>query len=117
MWFLFRIGQNERIWRGWGWIPMRWFDRSSESKGERNDGDSPGFACYGYGYHGEEREEEEEEKEKEDQEEDQEKKEKKVIIQFMNQSINQSINQSMELEVGRYLSSNAFGFQMSFSFL
>lgn len=26
---------------GGGWITMRWFDRSSESKGERNDGDSP----------------------------------------------------------------------------
>lgn len=26
---------------GGGWITMRWFDRSSESKGERKDGDSP----------------------------------------------------------------------------
>lgn len=26
---------------GGGWVTMRWFDRSSESKGERNDGDSP----------------------------------------------------------------------------
>lgn len=51
MFFHFELVKMSESGGGWGWITMRWFDRSSESKGERNDGDSPGFACYGYGYH------------------------------------------------------------------
>lgn len=40
--FFFELVKMSESGGGWGWIPMRWFDRSSESKGERNDGDSPG---------------------------------------------------------------------------
>lgn len=51
-----------------------------------------GFACYGYGYH-------EEEKDARRREGKKNQEEKKLMIKFMNQSI----NQSMELEVGSYL--------------
>lgn len=40
VWFLFELVKVSES--GGEWITMRWFDRSSESKGERNVGDWPG---------------------------------------------------------------------------